>query len=142
MTPQQSRDKRRFYVKKIAIGLDRFKEWEEQLGDQWYRHHNLYVTEEGHAHPPFTNSVTNLGDWALPSSSSEFVSIDCKPQINSVLSKGCGTSQSSKRQRTADEDYSSKKIPLLCQQQLLQLFSMQGDPIHETMMTEVHSYHT
>lgn len=91
MTSTPQRDKRRFYVKKAAIGIGHFKEWEEKLGDSWYRHHNkvnnivyyhckhepcyasmkakvmvdfvqLYVTEEGHTHPPFSNSVNAQTD--------------------------------------------------------------------------------
>ncbi|EJW83965.1 hypothetical protein WUBG_05125 [Wuchereria bancrofti] len=74
------REKRRFYVKKSIIGMQEFRDWEEKLGDYWYRHHHkvnnivyyhckyepcyasmkakvmldcvqLYVTEEGHSHP-------------------------------------------------------------------------------------------
>ncbi|VDM46292.1 unnamed protein product [Toxocara canis] len=139
MAPAQPRDKRRFYVKKMAIGINRFKEWEEQIGDSWYRHHNkvnnivyyhckhepcyasmkakimvdfvqLYVTEEGHTHPPFANSVAALSELTPPQSSAEFVRVG--------------------------EEQPSKGIPLIYQQQLLQLLHMQGDPITESLIAE------
>uniref|UniRef100_A0A9J2P696 BESS domain-containing protein n=1 Tax=Ascaris lumbricoides TaxID=6252 RepID=A0A9J2P696_ASCLU len=163
MAPTQQRDKRRFYVKKLAIGIDRFKEWEEQLGDSWYRHHNkvnnivyyhckhepcyasmkakvmvdfvqLYVTEEGHTHPPFANSVAALNELTSPLSSSEFASIDSKQQMNSVAYQR-NSSQSSKRRRLG-EDQPSKELPLIYQQQLLKLLRLQSDSTAESPIVE------
>ncbi|KHN77071.1 hypothetical protein Tcan_10471 [Toxocara canis] len=163
MAPAQPRDKRRFYVKKMAIGINRFKEWEEQIGDSWYRHHNkvnnivyyhckhepcyasmkakimvdfvqLYVTEEGHTHPPFANSVAALSELTPPQSSAEFVNVDCKSQMIGSVSEQ-GALLSTKRRRVGEEQ-PSKGIPLIYQQQLLQLLHMQGDPITESLIAE------
>uniref|UniRef100_A0A915C7P1 FLYWCH-type domain-containing protein n=2 Tax=Parascaris univalens TaxID=6257 RepID=A0A915C7P1_PARUN len=163
MAPTQQRDKRRFYVKKLAIGIHRFKEWEEQLDDSWYRHHNkvnnivyyhckhepcyasmkakvmvdfvqLYVTEEGHTHPPFTSSVAALSELSAPLSSSDFASRDSNQQMNSVTYQRSSL-QSPKRRRLAEEQ-PSKEIPLIYQQQLLKLLHLQGDSSAESSTVE------
>lgn len=153
IAPPGHRDKRRFYVKKTCIGISEFKEWEELLGDNWYRHHNkvnnivyyhckhepcyasmkakvmvdcvqLYVTEEGHTHPPYANDFTTpLTFSSITTQSGDFESNGFKsqPAITSM-----SPVQPQKRKRQSEELFQQPSI--LSQQIFLnELLRMQND---------------
>uniref|UniRef100_A0A0N5AFK1 WRKY domain-containing protein n=1 Tax=Syphacia muris TaxID=451379 RepID=A0A0N5AFK1_9BILA len=152
VTPLGHRDKRRFYVKKTCIGINEFKEWEDLLGDSWYRHHNkvnnivyyhckhepcyasmkakvmvecvqLYVTEEGHTHPPYANDFTTpLTFSPVSSQSGDFETNGFKAQSGNGVMPAI---PSQKRKRQSEELFQQ---PVFNQQIFLnELLRMQND---------------
>ncbi|VDN01316.1 unnamed protein product [Thelazia callipaeda] len=105
------REKRRFYVKKSIIGMQEFRDWEEKLGDYWYRHHHkvnnivyyhckyepcyasmkakvmldcvqLYVTEEGHSHPAPADMMSPASKHVMDPLSRQAVSVQKRKHID------------------------------------------------------------